>query len=57
MSLVQPCTVVGRAEGMAGYKWKAVHTRVGEEGCLDKGNTDFLGPLLSIQAGGVEWQI
>ena len=55
MSLGQACTVVGRAEGMVGYKSEAVQTRTGE-GCLDKVNTDFLGPLVSIQSGGAKQQ-
>ena len=48
MSLTQPCTAVGGgcgAGGMAGCTWGVVRTRAGEEGCLDKGNRDLLGPL------------
>jgi len=56
MSSAWPCTVVGGAEGMAGCTWGVVYTRAGEEACLDKGNMDLLGPLLSIQSGEVEQQ-
>ena len=57
MSLTWPCTVVGGgcgAEGMVDYTWGVVHTRVGEEACLDKGNMGLLGPLPSNQSGEVE---
>ena len=41
MSLVEPYTVVGGAEGVVGYTWGPVHTRVkGEEAYLDTGNMD-----------------
>jgi hypothetical protein len=43
-----PYTIVGEIEGMAGYNWGVIYTRVDKKAYLDIGNIDLLECLPSI---------